>query len=281
MARSAAATAAARPPPHGPAARSRRARRPAARAGRGVRPRVARSRPAATPPGQAPPSGPPGGCPAPRFPPGLAPAAAPSHFPSGWRDAPFTRALRSRTGGVLDALLSGRAWIVLIGVLLVGIVFFNVDLLRMNREIAITAEKSSSLKRDNARLRQEAALLGSSERIQEAAGRLGLVLPAAGRRALPQGPSRLRRPQGRPPDRGADRGGPGAHRHHDRALARDPRGHDDTTTTTPETPVAADPTATPGAEATGATATTDPATTVTARPRRPPATTTTTTVPPG
>ena len=64
--------------------------------------------------------------------------------------------------------------------LLVGIVFFNVDLLRMNREIAATAEKSSSLKRDNARLRQEAALLGSSERIQDAAGRLGLVLPAAG-----------------------------------------------------------------------------------------------------
>jgi cell division protein FtsL len=95
-------------------------------------------------------------------------------------DAPFARALRARTSAVLDALLSGRGWIVLVGVLLVGIVFFNVDLLRMNREIALTAEKSTALKRENARLRQEAALLGSSERIQEAAADLGLVLPGAG-----------------------------------------------------------------------------------------------------
>ena len=96
------------------------------------------------------------------------------------RDAPFARALRARTSGVLDALLAGRGWIVLVGVLLVGIVFFNVDLLRMNREIALTAEKSTALKRDNARLRQEAALLGSSERIRDAAAELGLVLPGAG-----------------------------------------------------------------------------------------------------
>jgi cell division protein FtsL len=95
-------------------------------------------------------------------------------------DAPFARALRARTSAVLDALLSGRGWIVLVGVLLVGIVFFNVDLLRMNREIALTAEKSTALKRENARLRQEAALLGSSERIQDAAADLGLVLPGAG-----------------------------------------------------------------------------------------------------
>jgi cell division protein FtsL len=95
-------------------------------------------------------------------------------------DAPFSRALRARTSGVLDALLSGRGWIALIGVLLVGIVFFNVDLLRMNREIAQTAERGEVLKRENARLRQQAALLGSSERIQEAAAGLGMVLPAAG-----------------------------------------------------------------------------------------------------
>jgi len=95
-------------------------------------------------------------------------------------NAPFARTVRARTSGVLDALLAGRGWIVLVGVLLVGIVFFNVDLLRMNREIALTAEKSTALKRDNARLRQEAALLGSSERIRDAAAELGLVLPGAG-----------------------------------------------------------------------------------------------------
>jgi cell division protein FtsL len=95
-------------------------------------------------------------------------------------DAPFTRALRARTSGVLDALLAGRGWIALVGVLLVGIVFFNVDLLRMNREIALTAERAEVVKRENARLRQEAALLGSSQRIQDAAAGLGLVMPVAG-----------------------------------------------------------------------------------------------------
>jgi cell division protein FtsL len=95
-------------------------------------------------------------------------------------NAPFARTLRVRTARVLDALLSGRGWIALIGVLLAGIVFFNVDLLQMNRDIARDAERASTLKRENARLRLEVARLASSERIQEAAARLGLVLPAPG-----------------------------------------------------------------------------------------------------
>ena len=56
-------------------------------------------------------------------------------------NAPFARAARRRTSGVLDALLAGRGWIALVFVLLVGIVFFNVDLLRMNREIASSADR--------------------------------------------------------------------------------------------------------------------------------------------
>jgi cell division protein FtsL len=95
-------------------------------------------------------------------------------------NAPFARTVRARTARVLDALLSGRGWIALIGVLLVGIVFFNVDLLQMNRDIAQNAEKASALKRANARLRLDLARLASSERIQQAAADLGLVLPAPG-----------------------------------------------------------------------------------------------------
>lgn len=94
--------------------------------------------------------------------------------------APFARTLRARTARVLDALLSGRGWIALIGVLLAGIVFFNVDLLQMNRDIARDAERASTLKRENARLRLDVARLASSGRIQEAAAGLGLVLPAPG-----------------------------------------------------------------------------------------------------
>jgi cell division protein FtsL len=264
MARAAAATAAARSaaPAHAaPAARPRRAPT-RTRAGATRRAKPAAKRPARRMSGPA-------------IPAGARAGGGSAALPVRLADAPFTRALRNRTGGVLDALLSGRAWIVLIGVLLVGIVFFNVDLLRMNREIAVTADKSSSLKRDNARLRQEAALLGSSERIQEAAGRLGLVLPAAGDvrylKAHPGFDARkaarlIVAPTGEAPVPTAT------------TIAPSPVTPvaTTTTTTTPETPVAADPTATAGTEATGATATIDPSTTVTA----PPATTTTT-VPPG
>jgi cell division protein FtsL len=81
---------------------------------------------------------------------------------------------------VLDALLTGRIWIGLIAVLLAGIVFFNVDLLQMNREITQMADKATQIKRQNDRLRHDYARLASSERIQEAALELGLVYPAAG-----------------------------------------------------------------------------------------------------
>jgi cell division protein FtsL len=95
--------------------------------------------------------------------------------------APAARvAALPRGARVLDALLTGRIWIGLIGVLLAGIVFFNVDLLQMNREITQMAEKATQLKRQNDRLRHDYARLASSERIQEAAAALGLVYPAAG-----------------------------------------------------------------------------------------------------
>jgi cell division protein FtsL len=94
--------------------------------------------------------------------------------------APFARAARRGTSGMLDALLSGRGWIALIFVLLAGIVFFNVDLLQMNRDIAGNDQKISALKREIARNRLDVARLASSERIQESAAQLGLVLPAPG-----------------------------------------------------------------------------------------------------
>jgi cell division protein FtsL len=85
-----------------------------------------------------------------------------------------------RGARVLDALLTGRVWIALVGVLLAGIVFFNVDLLRMNRDITQMADRADALQRQNARIREEVAHLASSERIQEAAAKVGLVLPEPG-----------------------------------------------------------------------------------------------------
>ena len=94
--------------------------------------------------------------------------------------AQLARRAHPRGAAVLDTLLYGRGWIALVFVLLAGIVFFNVDLLQMNRDIAATAEKAGEVKRENAKLRTEIARLGSSERIQEVAAAAGLVLPAPG-----------------------------------------------------------------------------------------------------
>jgi cell division protein FtsL len=106
-------------------------------------------------------------------------------------NAPFARMARARTSRILDALLSGRGWIALVFLLLAGIVFFNVDLLQMNRDIAQNAERISTLKRENARLLLEEARLANSERVQEEAAALGLALPAPGQvRYLKARPSR-------------------------------------------------------------------------------------------
>ena len=165
--------------------------------------------------------------------------------------------------------------------LLVGIVFFNVDLLRMNREIALTAEKSTALKRDNARLRQEAALLGSSERIQEAAAELGLVLPGAGDvRYLKAHPAFDARKAARSIVEPNEVAALPAHRDHDRAGAHGARRPPTTTTATPD-----DHAGSPTAAADPATTAATPAaaTAATRHDRVAPAatTTTTTTVPPG
>jgi cell division protein FtsL len=109
------------------------------------------------------------------------PAAAPAvALPVRVLNAPFTRAARRRTSSVLDLLLAGRGWIALVFVLLAGIVFFNVDLLRMNRDIAQSDQRISSLKREIARNRLDVARLASTARIQESAAQLGLVQPAPG-----------------------------------------------------------------------------------------------------
>ena len=154
-----AATAAARTAPARPAARpAGRSTKPARRSSRRSRPR----RVSGAPPSRRP------------------------AFASGASTAlprlrsPLARGARASGERVLDALLLGRGWIALVFVLLAGIVFFNVDLLQLNREIATGAERAADLRRSNADLRLELARLGSSERIQREAAAAGFVLPAPG-----------------------------------------------------------------------------------------------------
>src|SRR3954462_14572870 len=107
---------------------------------------------------------------------------APARRRSGAAARPAPRAALPRYDfvSVLDRLLRGPAYIAVIGVLLAGIVFFNVDVLELNHGIARTDTRSTQLKRENAALTLKLAKLGSSERIQRVALQRGLVLPQPG-----------------------------------------------------------------------------------------------------
>jgi cell division protein FtsL len=99
------------------------------------------------------------------------------------RTAPRSRGVALPQGGLvglLDRVLRGPLYIAIVGVLLAGIVFFNVDVLELNHGIASTDARSAQLKRENAALTLQLAQLGSSERIQSVALARGLVLPQPG-----------------------------------------------------------------------------------------------------
>lgn len=80
----------------------------------------------------------------------------------------------------LRRVLSGRGVIVVLGVTLLGLVFLQVSLLRLNSAISVNVEKAAGLERANAQARATMSKLDAGRRIQAAAGRLGLVMPAAG-----------------------------------------------------------------------------------------------------
>jgi cell division protein FtsL len=109
--------------------------------------------------------------------------SAPARRRSGAAAAPRSGARtlpRADFVGLLDRLLRGPAYIAVVGILLAGIVFFNVDVLELNHGIASTDKRSGLLKRENAALTLQVAKLGSSERIQRMALGQGLVLPQPG-----------------------------------------------------------------------------------------------------
>src|SRR3954447_13682244 len=81
---------------------------------------------------------------------------------------------------LLDRLLTGRAWIALIGFALIGIVFMQVSLLKLNAGIGHSVERAAVLDRQNADLRDVVSRLGSDERLQAEAAKMGLELPPAG-----------------------------------------------------------------------------------------------------
>lgn len=81
---------------------------------------------------------------------------------------------------VLDRLVRGRTWIAIVAVLLLGIVFMQVSLLRLNAQIGTAVTSADTLDRANSGLRSDIAQLDSGERIQDVAAKLGMVMPPAG-----------------------------------------------------------------------------------------------------
>jgi hypothetical protein len=92
----------------------------------------------------------------------------------------------ARTGGrivdarFLDRLLRGRVWIGLLAVGLMGIVFIQVSMLRLNAGISRAITSAETLSHQNALMRADISKLDSGERISDSADALGMIQPAAG-----------------------------------------------------------------------------------------------------
>ena len=82
-----------------------------------------------------------------------------------------------RDSQLVDRLVRGQGWIALLGVLLIGLVGLNVALLKLNAHNGRTAEIARDLRIQNAKLRGSVSRLGSSDRLQESARNMGLVMP--------------------------------------------------------------------------------------------------------
>lgn len=77
----------------------------------------------------------------------------------------------------VDRVVRGRAWIAVVGTLLIGIVALQVSMLGLNAGIGRAVERSSALERDNARLEATVAGMASAKRVRAKAQKLGLVTP--------------------------------------------------------------------------------------------------------
>jgi cell division protein FtsL len=96
--------------------------------------------------------------------------------PWGLRTSAFIRSLPDHA--LLDRIIRGRVWIPLLGVLLVGIVAMQVEVLKLNAGIGRSLERSSSLQGQNELLRASVAQLSDEQRIERIAAQMGMVMPA-------------------------------------------------------------------------------------------------------
>jgi cell division protein FtsL len=93
------------------------------------------------------------------------------------RSAAYVRALPDHA--LLDRIIRGRAWIPLLGVLLVGIVAMQVEVLKLNAGVGRSLERASALQSQNELLRAGVARLSDEQRIERIAAGMGMVMPSA------------------------------------------------------------------------------------------------------
>jgi len=99
---------------------------------------------------------------------------APAPATHGARALAFVRGLPDHS--LTDRLVRGRAWIPILGVLLVGIVAMQVSLLRLNASMGRAIEQGSTLQTENGELRAQVASLRAVSRVERIASNMGMVM---------------------------------------------------------------------------------------------------------
>lgn len=112
--------------------------------------------------------------------------AGPAGFSSGAGVLSLpARSLRSavrtlpQTGSLSDRLLRSRAWIGVVAALLIGLVFLQVSLLKINAGIGQSVQQASTLESENNVLKAQNNALSEEGRVATEAGKLGLQMPTA------------------------------------------------------------------------------------------------------
>ncbi len=77
----------------------------------------------------------------------------------------------------MDRVVRSRAWVVIIGLGLIGIVAMQVSLLKLNSGIGRAVDTAATLERSNASMKAQISELSSGDRIQSIAGQRGFVMP--------------------------------------------------------------------------------------------------------
>jgi hypothetical protein len=89
------------------------------------------------------------------------------------------RTMKMADSRFLDRLIRGRLWIPLVAAGLMGIVFMQVSMLKLNAGIGRAVQSAQTLERQNSLMRAQVSGMESGSKIDETAKSLGMVAPAA------------------------------------------------------------------------------------------------------